>query len=157
MYRHYIIIDTPAGLLRIVAGQAGITNIDFMACKPEAPADAAEKETPVLQTAAKQLAEYFAGKRTRFEVRLDLHGTDFRKRVWNALCAIPYGRTCSYKEIAVYAGCPKGARAAGLANNCNPVPIIVPCHRVIGSDGSLTGYAAGLHVKRLLLDLERSS
>ncbi|MDR0699233.1 MAG: methylated-DNA--[protein]-cysteine S-methyltransferase [Tannerella sp.] len=153
--KHFIIYNSPAGSLRIVENGTGITNIDFLTNKPENPAEAEEKETFLLQTAAKQLSEYFAGKRTHFDVKLDLHGTDFRKRVWNVLCTIPYGETRTYKQIAECAGCPKGARAVGLANNRNPVSIIVPCHRVIGANGSLTGYAGGLNIKQILLDIEQ--
>ena len=101
------------------------------------------------------MSEYFAGKRTTFDVPLDAQGTDFQKRIWKALCTIPYGETRSYQQIAAIAGCPKGARAVGMANNRNPVSIIIPCHRVIGADGSLTGYAAGLPNKLKLLQLEK--
>ncbi|MDR1379982.1 MAG: methylated-DNA--[protein]-cysteine S-methyltransferase [Tannerella sp.] len=153
--KNFIIYNSPAGPLRIVENGAGITNIDFLTNRPENPDGAEEKETPPLRETVKQLAEYFAGRRTRFDVKLDLHGTDFQKRVWNALRTIPYGETRTYKQMAEYAGCPKGARAAGMANNRNPVSIIVPCHRVIGADGSLTGYAGGLNIKRMLLDIEQ--
>jgi methylated-DNA-[protein]-cysteine S-methyltransferase len=101
-----------------------------------------------------QLEDYFCGNRTGFDVALDVGGTEFRRLVWKALCAIPYGETRTYGQIARAIGQPRAARAVGLANNRNPVAIIVPCHRVIGADGSLTGYGGGLPRKRKLLDLE---
>ena len=101
-----------------------------------------------------QVAEYFDGARRSFDVSLALHGNDFEQRVWSALREIPYGETTSYGEIARRIGSPDAARAVGLANGRNPVAVIVPCHRVIGADGTLTGYGGGLERKRLLLDLE---
>jgi len=112
-------------------------------------------ETPLIRKAAAQLDEYFKGKRKTFDLPLALHGTAFQTRVWEALQNIPYGQTVSYGQIAAAAGNPKACRAAGMANNRNPVTIIIPCHRVIGSDGSLTGYAGGLELKQKLLLLER--
>lgn len=105
---------------------------------------------------ARELKEYAAGNRTKFTVPLDLSGTRFQKRVWKALCNIPYGQTRSYGEIARQVGNPHGARAVGMANHYNPVAIVVPCHRVIASDGSLGGYAGGLSRKSSILDLEKS-
>jgi methylated-DNA-[protein]-cysteine S-methyltransferase len=102
----------------------------------------------------KQVEEYFAGVRREFTLPLDLRGTEFQKRCWQALLEIPYGRTCTYADVARAVGKPRAFRAVGLANNRNPVAIIVPCHRVIGSDGSLTGYGGGLDVKQKLLSLE---
>ena len=101
-----------------------------------------------------QLDEYFAGKRREFTVELDLRGTDFQLRCWNALLEIPYGKTCSYADLARKVGCPRGFRAVGMANHDNPIPIIVPCHRVITSDHKLGGYGGGLDVKEKLLRLE---
>ncbi len=101
-----------------------------------------------------QLSAYFAGARTEFDVPLRLDGSPFQRRVWNALCEIPYGTTTSYGELARRVGKPSAARAVGLANGANPIAVIVPCHRVIGADGSLTGYGGGLERKRLLLGLE---
>ena len=103
----------------------------------------------------KQLDEYFEGKRRIFDIKVSFDGTKFQKSVWNALREIPYGETATYKEISEKVGCLKGYRAVGLANNRNPIPIIIPCHRVIGSDGSLTGYAGGLDIKKKLLILEK--
>ncbi|PID75976.1 MAG: cysteine methyltransferase [Deltaproteobacteria bacterium] len=104
-----------------------------------------------------QLEEYFNGKRKRFTLDLRLNGTEFQTRVWNALCQIPYGETASYSDIARKVNSPKASRAVGMANHRNPLPIIVPCHRVIGKDGSLTGFGGGLRIKQQLLDLERKS
>ncbi|MDI6704940.1 MAG: methylated-DNA--[protein]-cysteine S-methyltransferase [Bacillota bacterium] len=102
----------------------------------------------------RQITEYLAGRRSHFSVGLDLKGTAFQRRVWQALLQIPYGETATYKDIAAATGAPRAVRAVGQANNRNPVPIIVPCHRVIGSDGSLVGYGGGIDIKRRLLELE---
>jgi len=112
-------------------------------------------ETPLIKKAARQIAEYFDGKRKSFNLPLVLHGTDFQAEVWKALQNIPYGETLSYGELAAVIGNPKACRAVGMANNRNPAVIIVPCHRVIGSDGSLTGFGGGLELKRQLLELEQ--
>jgi len=111
---------------------------------------------PIIAQAEHELAEYFAGIRRRFTIPLDLAGTDFQLRIWRILLEIPYGTTITYRELAAAAGRPSAIRAAGAANGANPISIIVPCHRVIGSDGSLTGYAGGIETKRFLIELERS-
>ena len=113
-------------------------------------------ETPLIQKAVAQVKEYFAGKRKQFKLPLDMRGTEFQRAVWQALQNIPYGETRSYKEIAASIGRPKAVRAVGMANNRNPISIIVPCHRVIGHDGKLVGYGGGLPLKQHLLELERS-
>jgi len=113
-------------------------------------------ETPLIQKAAAQIKEYFEGKRKQFNLPLVMHGTEFQMAVWQALQKIPYGETRSYKEIAVSIGRPKAVRAVGMANNRNPISIIVPCHRVIGHDGKLVGYGGGLPLKQYLLELERA-
>lgn len=105
-------------------------------------------------TAKTQLEEYFCGKRREFDIPLKLNGTEFQKTVWNALLTVPYGKTASYKDIAAMIGKPKAARAVGGANNKNPIIIIVPCHRAVGANGSLTGYEYGTDIKKYLLDLE---
>lgn len=102
-----------------------------------------------------QLQEYFAGKRQEFELQIDPQGTPFQKEVWRELCRIPYGKTASYQAIAERLGKPKACRAVGMANGRNPLPIIIPCHRIIGKNGTLTGFGGGLPMKRQLLDLER--
>lgn len=113
------------------------------------------KETDIILWAEKELKEYFKGERKVFSFPHRAFGTDFQCRVWKALEEIPYGEVRSYKEVAVMAGSPKACRAVGMANHKNPLPIVVPCHRVIGSNGKLTGYAGGLDIKRHLLELER--
>lgn len=115
----------------------------------------AKHPAPILQDAAKQLDEYFSGARQRFELPLKPKGTAFQTRVWYALQEIPYGDTRTYKDIAQVVNCPKGSRAVGLANNRNPISIIIPCHRVVGQNGQLTGYAGGLDFKKHLLELEQ--
>ncbi len=117
----------------------------------EAPFDAAP-----FDAAARQLEEYFAGRRTHFDLPLTLHGTAFQQRVWAALREIPYGETWTYGELALHIGRPTASRAVGLANGKNPLGVIVPCHRVVGSDGGLTGYGGGLHRKQALLEHERA-
>ena len=116
-----------------------------------------KKETPLIKSAAKQLDEYFRGKLKDFDLPLVLYGTDFQKKVWKALQTIPYGETRSYGQIAGKIGNTKASRAVGMANNRNPISIIVPCHRVVGSSGSLTGYAGGLELKEKLILLEEAS
>ncbi|WP_024619379.1 methylated-DNA--[protein]-cysteine S-methyltransferase [Pseudomonas kilonensis] len=113
-----------------------------------------DTEHPLLKETERQLLEYFAGQRRRFELELDFAGTDFQIRVWQALLTIPFGETRSYRDIAVQIGQPTAVRAVGAANGRNPISIIAPCHRVIGSSGSLTGFAGGLAAKQLLLSLE---
>ena len=146
--------NNPIATIRIVENGHAITAVKFTAVYPEPPSDAEKKETPLIKETYKQLCAYFDGQRIAFDVPLEVHGTDFQKSVWNALLTIPYGETRSYQQIAAIAGCPKGARAVGMANNRNPISIIVPCHRVIGADGNLTGYAAGKPAKQQLLQIE---
>ncbi len=116
-----------------------------------------EKETILLKEATKQIEEYFSLKRKKFNLPLKQEGTEFMQRVWKVLQEIPYGETRSYKQIAKQIGNPKAVRAVGMANNRNKIPIIVPCHRVIGSNGKLVGYALGLDIKKYLLDLENQN
>lgn len=113
-----------------------------------------KEDHPILIETEKQLTEYFAGQRTDFNLPLNLTGTDFQKSVWNALLAIPFGHTKTYAELAQAIDHPKATRAVANANGANALPIIVPCHRVIGSDGKLAGYTGGTHIKRILLDIE---
>ena len=119
--------------------------------------DIQEFETPLLKKAKKQLEEYFEGKRKKFDLALRLNGTSFQNKVWKALLNIPYAKTCSYKDIAKNIGNENASRAVGNANNKNPLPIFIPCHRVIGSNGKLIGYAGGLDIKIKLLELEREN
>ena len=115
-----------------------------------------QNESPVLAKAAKQIQEYFLGKRKEFELPLAPSGTEFMQKVWKALQTIPYGETRSYKQVAEIAGNAKACRAVGMANNRNPISIVIPCHRVIGANGDLVGYGGGLDKKIFLLDLEKS-
>lgn len=121
------------------------------------PAGIPQNETDVIRRAAVQITEYLSGRRREFDVKVEPEGTDFQKRVWAALRTIPYGHTCSYSHIAHIAGNPKACRAVGMANNRNPVSIIIPCHRVIGKSGALVGYGGGLELKKYLLDMEAAN
>lgn len=143
------VMDSPVGHLRIMADDVGVTSID------RTEDDLAPAQTPLLRECVRQLTAYFAGNLTAFDLPLHLMGTPFRQRVWEALRTIPYGETRSYGELAAMVGNSKASRAVGGANHYNPVSIVVPCHRVIGADGSLTGYGGGLDMKRWLLEHER--
>ena len=147
----------PVGGIGIAEEAGKISGVFFRTDKKKQPkaADCITAETPLIKKTAKELKEYFEGKRKKFDIPLLLKGTDFQLSVWKALQKIPYGKTRSYKETAGMAGNPKACRAAGMANNRNPIAIIIPCHRVIGSDGSLTGYGGGLEKKQYLLELEQ--
>ena len=142
------VVSSPIGELTIRSDGEGICALEFGA------RDARRDGTPLLMQAEAELAEYFAGRRRAFSVPLCMRGTEFQLKVWRALGEIPYGETATYAEIAGRIGNPSACRAVGMANNRNPLPIFVPCHRVIGADGSLTGYAGGLDAKRALLELE---
>lgn len=148
LYREY-----PIGTLGLMDDGQGLARV-FLGWEGAEP-DARSGETPLTLRAAAELDEYFAGERKAFTVPLSPHGTAFQLAVWEALRAIPYGQTRTYGEIAGLVGRPKAARAVGMANHDNPLLIFTPCHRVVGKDGSLTGFACGLEVKRRLLELER--
>lgn len=148
------IYESPVGALTILAGENGIQAIKF---GEDEKVKSTGKASEMTGRAVKELEEYFQGKRKEFTVPCVPEGTDFQKRVWEALIQIPYGETRTYKEIAAAAGNSKASRAVGMANNRNPIPIIIPCHRVIGTNGSLTGYAGGLKAKEYLLKLEREN
>ncbi|MEA3076059.1 MAG: methylated-DNA-[protein]-cysteine S-methyltransferase [Actinomycetota bacterium] len=153
----YRVIDSPVGPLTLAGSDDDVLRHLRMDDQTHPPSDR-ESWVPddgAFPKVVEQLEAYFAGELTEFDVAVDLSGTAFQKRVWAALVDIPYGRTASYGEVAAGIGQPGASRAVGLANGRNPVAIIVPCHRVIGSTGTLTGYGGGLHRKRLLLDLER--
>ncbi len=155
------VIDSPIGPLTLVVADGTLTGLymDRQRHRPSASTigrtmtRAVRADAPAAE-AARQLREYFDGERTEFDVPLGLAGTPFQQRVWAALRRIPYGETVSYGELATQIGQPGAARAVGLANGRNPIAIIVPCHRVVGSDGSLTGYGGGLERKRHLLAFE---
>jgi methylated-DNA-[protein]-cysteine S-methyltransferase len=146
--------DYPVGALGITEEAGAITGVFFG--RDKTFPDAVIAETPVIKKAADQLAEYFDGRRRSFDLPMTLRGTDFQLAVWKALLTIPLGETRCYQDIAAQIGRPKALRAVGMANNRNPIVIIIPCHRVIGKDGGLTGYGGGLPVKQYLLDLEKT-
>lgn len=146
--------QTDIGRVGIAAKDDQITNLYFTAAAISLSQVSVE-ETRLLKEAGKQLQEYLSGKRRVFDLPLAPVGTEFMLRVWQALCTIPYGNTCSYKDIAQRLGRPKAARAVGLANHKNPLPIFIPCHRVVGANGKLVGYLGGLDVKTRLLALEQ--
>jgi methylated-DNA-[protein]-cysteine S-methyltransferase len=138
--------------LRLVASASGIRAIEF---DPRPVSECQRNDrNPMLFEAACQLRAYFAGQLREFQLPLDIEGTDFQKRVWGKVAAIPYGETRSYLQISTAIGSPRAVRAVGAANGANPVPIVVPCHRVIGAHGTLVGYGGGLAMKRRLLELE---
>lgn len=143
-------INTPLGIAKLEGDELGLSNVTLFDSE-EKPTDIIPEE---LEDAVYQLREYFEGKRTQFSLTLNPEGTEFQKRVWQALEEIPYGKTVSYLDLSKTLGDPKAIRAVAAANGKNPLWIILPCHRVIGSDGSLTGYAGGLHRKKWLLEHE---
>jgi methylated-DNA-[protein]-cysteine S-methyltransferase len=143
---------SPIGELFLTANDRAITGIFFRQTN-----NFSQSNNPaIIGQAQQQLSEYFTGKRQVFDLPIEFVGTDFQKRVWSALLTIPYGEIRSYADIAKQVGSPKAVRAVGLANSKNPISIIAPCHRVIGSNGKLTGYAGGLHNKEFLLRLEHA-
>lgn len=146
--------ETAIGSIGIAEEDGSITHLWFATESP--PVDAERCETPLLKEAFNQLRAYLTGERREFTLPLAPVGTAFMRRAWQELCRIPYGSTASYQQLAAAAGSPKGARAAGMVCNRNPLPIFIPCHRVIGADGKLTGYVGGLDLKEKLLALERS-
>ncbi len=151
------IVDSPLGPLTLVVDDEGVLTALYMADQkhgPEPGADLGEADDTVAQDAVDQLAEYFAGERTDFDLPLNPQGTEFQRRVWASLRDIPFGATETYGRLAERIGSPRGTRAVGAATGRNPIGIIVPCHRLVGSKGELTGYAGGLERKRWLLDHE---
>lgn len=136
---------------RIKIAQEGDAIVEINVTDSE---EKSERETPLIKKTIKELEEYFEGKRKIFDIPISIKGTEFQEKVWEALLKIPYGETKSYEDIAKMVGCPKGARAVGMANHNNKIIIIIPCHRVIGKNGKLVGYAGGLPVKEKLLQIE---
>ena len=158
---HYAfkLIPSPVGTLRLVASDNGLAGVWFERSRPERVrprGDVESAQHPVLVETERQLREYFAGRRRAFDLELDFVGTPFQRSVWNALLTIPFGQTRSYGQIAKQVGRPSASRAVGAANGRNPVSIVAPCHRVVGSTGALTGFGGGLDVKERLLRLEGS-
>lgn len=152
---HFRTIDSPVGPLTLAGRDGTLAHLRMVDQTHEPSRSGWERNDDVFPEAVEQLGAYFGGELTSFDVQLELAGTEFQRRVWAALQTIPYGETRSYGEIATQIGAPGASRAVGLANGRNPIGIIVPCHRVIGATGSLTGYGGGLDRKRALLDLEK--
>ena len=150
--KSYCYFSSPLGPLTVVEENSAITQLHIG--EALSLPDAKRWQTPLLENACQQLEEYFSHKRKVFELPLAPAGTEFQKKAWSGLLTIPYGQTRTYKQMAIAIGCPKGFRAVGLANNKNPIAILIPCHRVIGSNGKLVGYAGGVHLKKFLLELE---
>lgn len=154
MYKKYV--NLPVGKIEIIEENEKLIELNiYNEERNEKKNNIIEEDTRLLLEVEKQLKEYFEGKRTKFEIPLNPKGTEFMKKIWKELLKIPYGETRTYKEIAEKIGNSKASRAVGMANNKNPIPIIIPCHRVIGSNNKLVGYALGLDMKKYLLDLER--
>ena len=149
--KRFVVVQSPVGDLTLTEENGALTGLYFGRFSLEGE----EGLTALLERASRQLEEYFAGKRKQFDLPLSLRGTEFQRQVWAALRDIPYGETRSYGQIAQAVGRPKAVRAVGMAYHRNPISIIVPCHRVVGADGSLTGYGGGLENKKFLLALER--
>jgi methylated-DNA-[protein]-cysteine S-methyltransferase len=160
MTTYYKEIESPVGKLNLVTSANALIAIHWSS--EAANFLSVERQSvpgyhPILTEVERQLSEYFAGKRTEFKLPLEPRGTDFQKKVWNSLRTIPFGETKSYGEIASAIGSPRACRAVGAANGKNPLPIIIPCHRVIGASGALVGFAGGLEIKAKLLSLERQA
>jgi len=152
---YYSTFESPVGPLLLAGSKAGLLLVSFASGdRPRNVDPEWRPDATAFVEVVQQLQSYFAGERKNFDLALILEGTDFQKRVWTALRKIPYGETISYKELAEMIGSPKAVRAVGAANGANPIPIIIPCHRVIGNDGSLTGFGGGLPLKKQLLELE---
>ena len=154
LVRNDLVIGSPVGKLRLVASEKGLVAIDVRNNSKQGVTAKNQSAQAILMKTKKQLEQYFAGKRTSFDVALDLAGTEFQVQAWRALCRIPFGKTISYGQQAANIKKPEAFRAVGSANGKNPIPIIVPCHRVVASDGSLGGYSLGLKMKKQLLALE---
>ena len=156
MHTSFTQIASPLGALLLASDEKGLREINFMGGRhPAHPKPEWKANASALKEAIRQLRAYFAGELTDFDLPLAPQGTEFQQNVWAELCNIPYGETMSYGELARRIGNPKACRAVGLANGSNPIPIIIPCHRVIGSNGKLTGYGGGLPIKEKLLALEK--
>ena len=147
---NHFVYNMPLGRLTIAADDHAIKEVHFGALKLDCP----RRPSALTNQAATQLQEYFSGKRTEFSVPVDPEGSEFQKAVWSQLQTIPYGQTRTYAQVAEAIGSPKSYRGVGMANNKNPIPILIPCHRVIGANGNLVGYAAGIKIKDYLLKLE---
>ena len=155
---NYDIVESPFGTLMLLSDGQALKRLEFIDADQFQPKDSWNKKSdPVLQRARKQLAEWCSGTRQSFDLPLAPDGTDFQKQAWQQLSQIPFGQTRSYSQQAEALGNPRAARAVGAANGKNPIPLIIPCHRVVGRNGSLTGYAYGLAIKKLLLEFEEKA
>ncbi len=154
---HSIGCESPVGPLLLSGTEHAVHRIQFMTapCMAVSLSESPAKDWPLGRAAIRQLEEYFHRHRTAFSIPIDMQGTPFQEKIWNLLQAIPYGTTCSYSELAARAGNPRAARAVGNANHANPLPIIVPCHRVIPRNGTIGNYAGGADIKKALLELEQ--
>jgi len=151
----YDLVSTPLGPVMVAGDPTGVKLITFMKGDGERRPESSWKRDPgALRRASNEIRAYFAGELEEFEMKLSLEGTPFQKRVWKAVARVPYGKTASYGQIARRLGKPDACRAVGAANGSNPIPIVIPCHRIIGSTGKLTGYGGGLWIKEALLKLE---
>ena len=156
--KFFKIIKSPIGSLVLISDKSALFGIEFGNEKVENFSNKPTKENhPILLKTEKQLKEYFVGNRKEFDIPLKLEGTDFQKKVWQELLKIPFGKTISYEQLAEKMGDKNKARAVGNANGKNPIPIIIPCHRVIEKNGKLGGFGGGLHIKQFLLELEKNS
>ena len=149
--KYAVVTDSPIGLLTLVEEDRALCEVRF----GEKREGLVLCETPLLKKAVQELNEYFSRQRKNFTIPLNPKGTPFQQRCWNALLQIPYGETRTYGQQAAMIGNPKASRAVGMGNHCNPLPIFIPCHRVVGANGTLTGYAGGLDIKETLLQIER--
>lgn len=156
MSHFFKVIASPLGNLKLIANEKHLLAVLWQNQPGYETAEHASMH-PILEHTTKQLAEYFAGKRTQFEIPLEIQGTAFQKKVWQGLRQIPYGETRSYSQLASAIGSPRASRAVGAANSRNPLSIVVPCHRVIGANGTLTGFAGGLDAKLFLLNIEKTA
>jgi methylated-DNA-[protein]-cysteine S-methyltransferase len=153
---YYTVIDSPIGALMLVGDDAKLRGLHFVeGRRRREPAPGWVRDASLFVEAERQMAEYFAGTRRVFELSLETGGTPFQRAVWSALEGIPYGQTISYSVLAPRIGNPRAVRAVGLANGSNPIALVIPCHRVIGANGSLVGYGGGIDRKTFLLDFER--
>lgn len=158
--RYTLYIQTEIGPILLAEENGALTEItlvdkDQKTFRAGIQSESKEQETTILTETKRQLTEYLAGKRKQFDIPISMRGTSFQKKVWEQLLTIPYGETATYGEVAARIGNPRACRAVGMANHHNPIAIIVPCHRVIGADGRLTGYGGGLPIKEKLLALEK--
>lgn len=151
--KYAFVMNSPIGPLTLVEEDGALTEV----CFGEKTEGLGVQQTPLLDRAVQELHEYFGGRRKNFTVPLKPKGTLFQQKCWNALLQIPYGKTRTYGQQAAMIGQPKACRAVGMGNNRNPLPIFIPCHRVVGANGQLTGYAGGLNIKEILLTIERTN